>query len=129
MKLFEIVGLREESPNLKKPFFKEVTINGYDLTAKSSGRNDLTISVYVGNTTVGTAQFWKSGKSLSSEKTSVSPEYQRQGIATLMYQFAKSLGFSVEPSKEKTLSGQALWKGLADKGSLSKKAILSKGFK
>ena len=128
MRFFEIAripqgDLTEESPDLRKPFFKEVSVDGFDLIAKSTGNNNLSISAYTDNKTVGTAQFWKSGKSLFSEKTSVSPEFQRQGIATLMYQFVKSLGFNIKPSKEKTIGGQQLWKSLDNKGSLSKKAI------
>ena len=111
-----------DKPTLKKPFFKEVKVDGVELTAKSTGNNNLSISAYSGNTTIGQAQFWASGKNLFSEKTFVSPEFQRRGIATLMYQFARSLGFNIEPSKEKTLTGQALWKGFDRKGSLSKKA-------
>lgn len=119
-------------PSLKQPFFKKVVVDGIELLARSSGHNDLKITAFIasdpGDTPIGMAKFWKQGKSLFSEKTSVSPEHQRKGIATLMYQFAKSLGFNIQPSKEKTTIGQQFWKGLADKGSLSKQTVGKKRF-
>jgi len=117
---------------LREPFSKQVTIGDIELIAKSSGHNDLNIMAFVASDpnspTIGMVKFWKDGSSLYSEKTTVLQDYQRQGIATLMYQFAKALGFNIAPSKEKTHLGQKLWKGFATKDSLSKKTIASKEF-
>lgn len=128
MRIDEVAG----KPTLKQPFVKTVVIDDIELIARSSGHNDLNITAFVASDpkspTIGMAKFWKDGNSLYSEKTMVDQNYQRKGIATLMYQFAKSLGFNIQPSKEKTLAGQQLWKGFADKDSLSKKTIATRGF-
>lgn len=128
MNISEVTG----KPTLKQPFLKKVVIDDVELIARSSGHNDLNITAFVASdpksTTIGMAKFWKDGNSLFSERTFVDQAHQRKGIATLMYQYAKSLGFNIQPSKEKTLTGQQLWKGFADKDSLSKKTIASRGF-
>tara|TARA_R110000823_G_C15773757_1_gene484348 strand:+ start:292 stop:678 length:387 start_codon:yes stop_codon:yes gene_type:complete len=128
MNISEVTG----KPTLKQQFFKSVVVDDVELNARSSGHNDLNITAFVASDskspTIGMAKFWKDGNSLFSEKTFVDQSYQRKGIATLMYQFAKSLGFNIQPSKEKTATGQQLWKGFSDKDSLSKKTIASRGF-
>jgi hypothetical protein len=128
MRIDEVTG----KPTLKQPFVKTVVIDDIELIARSSGHNDLNITAFVASDpkspTIGMVKFWKQGSGLFSEKTTVHQDYQRKGIATLMYQFAKSLGFNIQPSKEKTLQGQQLWKGFANKDSLSKKTIASRGF-
>ena len=114
-------------PTLKQSFFKKAVVGDIELIARSSGNNDLNITAFIASDpkspTIGMAKFWKNGNSLFSERTFVDQAHQRKGIATLMYQFAKSLGFNIQPSKEKTLAGQQLWKGFADKDSLSKQTI------
>jgi hypothetical protein len=119
-------------PTLKQQFFKSVVVDDVELIARSSGHNDLNITAFVASDpnspTIGMAKFWKDGNNLFSEKTFVDQSHQRKGIATLMYQYAKSLGFNIQPSKEKTHIGQQLWKGFTDKDSLSKKTVASRGF-
>lgn len=43
---------------------------------------------------------------------SVDPEYRRQGIASVMYQWAKELGNSIEPSHTQTDAGRAFWQSI-----------------
>ena len=46
-----------------------------------------------------------------SGHANVEPEYQRQGVATLMYDWAEStLGIILVPSDEQTPAGEAFWK-------------------
>lgn len=67
---------------------------------------------------IGTARFIaKQDKStgewnLVSSNTQVSDQYQRQGIASAMYQWARELGNDIEPSYNRTAQGKHFW----DKG-------------
>ena len=56
------------------------------------------------------------GKYLESEYTNVYPEYQRKGIATMIYRYVKSLGYDVHPSSTQTSKGKSMWKGFREKG-------------
>jgi GNAT superfamily N-acetyltransferase len=47
----------------------------------------------------------------------VAPEFRRQGVATLMYQYAKSLGYDIQPSKTQTSDGSQMWQSLSDRES------------
>lgn len=56
--------------------------------------------------------------SVASADTYVDSEYQRQGIATEVYKFAKSLGLDVQPSRLQTDQGREMWKSFKNKGIL-----------
>lgn len=47
---------------------------------------------------------------------SVADEYQRQGIASAMYNFARELGNEVRPSSNRTAQGKAFWAAGAGAG-------------
>jgi GNAT superfamily N-acetyltransferase len=51
-----------------------------------------------------------------SSSSGVDPRYQRQGIATEVYRFVRSLGNSIKPSKLQTDQGRAMWQAWQQKG-------------
>jgi hypothetical protein len=53
---------------------------------------------------------------LESEWTKVNPKYQRQGIMSTMYAYAKMLGNSVKPSQTRSDDAKAAWKSWRDAG-------------
>jgi hypothetical protein len=53
---------------------------------------------------------------LESEWTKVDPKYQRQGIMSTMYAYAKMLGNSVKPSQTRSDDAKAAWKSWRDAG-------------
>ena len=53
---------------------------------------------------------------LESEWTNVDPKYQRQGIMSTMYAYAKMLGNSVKPSQTRSDDAKAAWKSWRDAG-------------
>jgi GNAT superfamily N-acetyltransferase len=53
---------------------------------------------------------------LESEWTRVDPKYQRQGIMSTMYAYAKMLGNSVKPSQTRSDDAKAAWKSWRDAG-------------
>jgi hypothetical protein len=57
--------------------------------------------------------------SVASADTFVDKEYQRQGIASTVYKFMKSLGLDVQPSPMQSPQGKAMWQSFRDKGVLN----------
>lgn len=55
------------------------------------------------------ARFIVSGDQMKVSWVYVSDEYQRQGIASAMYNFARELGNDIAPSRAQTDQGQAFW--------------------
>lgn len=49
------------------------------------------------------------GGHLESINTFVADEYQKQGIASTMYAYAKMLGNDIHPSKDQLPPGKAMW--------------------
>ena len=49
---------------------------------------------------------------LTSSDTSVKPNWQRKGVATVMYQYVKDLGYEVLPSSNQTPDGVEFFKPL-----------------
>ena len=104
-------------------FSTEQEINGilYKAVGKSfkgSYGGTLTITAYDKNKKIGIAQFTdhfeKSG--LESLNTDVDPAYQRQGIASTMYAYARMLGNTIHPSIVQTKQGEKMWKGWKKSG-------------
>jgi hypothetical protein len=108
---------------LRDGFSTEQEINGilYKAVGKSfkgSYGGTLTITAYDKNKKIGIAQFTdhfeKSG--LESLNTDVDPAYQRQGIASTMYAYARMLGNTIHPSIVQTKQGEKMWKGWKKSG-------------
>jgi hypothetical protein len=108
---------------LRDGFSTEQEINGilYKAVGKSfkgSYGGTLTITAYDKNKKIGMAQFTdhfeKSG--LESLSTDVDPAYQRQGIASTMYAYARMLGNTIHPSIVQTKQGEKMWKGWKKSG-------------
>ena len=49
-------------------------------------------------------------KKLTSSDTSVKPKWQRKGVATLMYNHVKKLGYKILPSSDQTQDGIEFFK-------------------
>jgi hypothetical protein len=108
---------------LSNGFNTEQEING--ILYKAVGKSfkgiyggTLTITAYDKNKKIGQAQFTdhfeKSG--LESLSTDVDPAYQRQGIASTMYAYARMLGNTIHPSILQTKQGEKMWKGWKKSG-------------
>jgi len=84
--------------------------NGYDLIAQGHNSG---ISVYAfdaNDRQIGWAHFEVKGDHLESFDSYVSPELRRQGIATLMYNYAQELGNDIRASTHQTRAGKRFWR-------------------
>jgi GNAT superfamily N-acetyltransferase len=75
------------------------------------------IRCYDGDKMIGQAKFYTTfGDSLVSALTTVQPEYQKQGIASTMYAYARMLGNTIEPSASQLPPGKKMWKAWKKSG-------------
>ena len=75
------------------------------------------IRCYDGDKMIGQAKFYTTfGDSLVSALTTVKPEYQKQGIASTMYAYARMLGNTIEPSASQLPPGKKMWKAWKKSG-------------
>jgi GNAT superfamily N-acetyltransferase len=107
----------------ERMFKQRVPIGDYEFEAieKTGGMidwdaNALTINAYdpkKKNKIIGNADFVVKGRgskrSLVSDYTYVDPKYRGEGIATMMYAYAKSLGNDIKGSNIQTPMGKKMW--------------------
>jgi GNAT superfamily N-acetyltransferase len=82
---------------------------GLDLEARS---DDKGISIYAydpAGRELAFAHFDRTGQNIESFDTSVHDRFRGQGIAAVMYDWAKELGYRVKRSAEQTPAGQYFW--------------------
>ena len=78
-----------------------------------------TKSMWLSSAGIANARFIVTGNHMEVSTVYVSPEYQRQGIASAMYNFARELGNEIQPSTNQTAQGKAFWAGGAGVGKLT----------
>lgn len=85
---------------------------GFHWMADSIGKRDLKVSVWSDGDEIAWAIFEinDDGETLSSKDTYVNIAYRRQGIATRMYDWARSLGNDIIKSRFVTPAGGKFWK-------------------
>jgi hypothetical protein len=97
-------------------------INGYTYTAALEPdrfhKADLfVIRCYDDGKMIGQAKFYTTfGDSLVSALTTVQPAYQKSGIASTMYAYARMLGNTIEPSASQLPPGKKMWKAWKKSG-------------
>lgn len=84
--------------------------NGVTLRAWIEEAGRLEISASIDGQEVGSVSFINFGDHLQASTAEVKPEYRRQGIARMMYDFAEELGNDLEPSHALTDPGKAFWR-------------------
>jgi len=68
------------------------------------------IKCYDDGKMIGRVEFYTTfGDSLVSALTNVHPDYQKQGIASTMYAYARMLGNTIEPSASQLPPGKKMW--------------------
>jgi len=113
----------EINPDILDPRFShKQKIGDYTYTAELEPdrfhKADLfVIRCYDRNKMIGQAKFYTTfGDSLVSALTTVQWEYQRLGIASTMYAYARMLGNTIEPSASQLAPGKAMWKAWKKSG-------------
>jgi GNAT superfamily N-acetyltransferase len=91
-------------------FKKKLTANigGINLTASKEGGR-IIIDASSQGKQLGIVMFNINGKTLVADRLMVQPEYRGQGIAEIMYDWAKGLGYTVQRSSDQTDDGKRFW--------------------
>ena len=76
-------------------------------------------SMWFNSAGIASARFIVIGNHMEVSAVQVATEYQRQGIASAMYNFARELGNDVEPSRNQSDQGKAFWASGAGVGKLT----------
>jgi len=71
--------------------------------------DDLMVRAMAGGKEMGHAYFVKDGKTLLPQDLEIDPRYQGQGIARVLYDYTKSLGYQIRRSNQQTDAGKAFW--------------------
>jgi hypothetical protein len=71
--------------------------------------DDLMLRARSGGREMGHAYFVKDGRTLLPQDLEIDPRYQGQGIARVLYDYAKSLGYEIRRSNQQTDAGKAFW--------------------
>lgn len=71
--------------------------------------DDLMVRAMAGGKEMGHAYFVKDGKTLLPQDLEIDPRYQGQGIARVLYDYTKSLGYDIRRSNQQTDAGKAFW--------------------
>jgi GNAT superfamily N-acetyltransferase len=104
--------LEETMPELEydRSFNYSKEHNGVTLRAWIEEAGRLEISASIDGQEVGSVSFINFGDHLQASTAEVKPEYRRQGIARMMYDFAEELGNDLEPSQALTDPGKEFWR-------------------
>jgi GNAT superfamily N-acetyltransferase len=92
----------------QEPKVQQAQRDGVDLTAHRYG-NKLTIDADAHGRNLARVVFDVAGQRLVAQDLLVNEAYRGQGIAAVMYDYAKELGYRVERSGEQTDAGKAFW--------------------
>ena len=92
----------------REPKVQQAHRDGLDLTAHRYG-NELTIDADAHGRNLARVVFDVAGQKLVARDLLVDEAYRGQGIAAVMYDYAKELGYSVERSGEQTDAGKSFW--------------------
>ena len=94
-----------------EPKSKRAHRAGIDLEMREDNNdpNKLWITASNHGRELGYIEFHRHGKTLTAEYAYVKPNYQGQGIAATMYDYAKELGYRIKRSPSQTDAGKAFW--------------------
>ena len=85
-------------------------LGGIDLLFRDSGEHGCRIEASVDGRILGSADFDRDENILVADQLEVDERYRGQGIAKIMYDYVKSLGYTIERSDNLTDAGRAFWR-------------------
>lgn len=89
-------------------FKKRTTYNGIDLVVNIDGAK-VDIRAMAGDNQMAYVVFDRDGDTLAADDLAVDDQYKGQGIAKIMYDYVKELGFKVKRSSDQTGAGKSFW--------------------
>lgn len=85
-------------------------LGGIELLFRDSGEHGCRVEASVDDRLLGSADFDRDENILVADQLEVDERYRGQGIAKIMYDYVKSLGYTIERSDNLTDAGRAFWR-------------------
>lgn len=92
----------------RKPKIQRAHRDGIDLVVEID-RDEIMVTAEVGGRELGHVLFVQDGQTLLPQDLEVNERYQGQGIAAIMYDHMKSLGYQIRRSGQQTDAGAGFW--------------------
>jgi len=125
--LHQVVSEIVNTSIMKNGWKKQEHRDGLDLRA-TANEEGLSIFAYdVGGREIGFVHFEIINNKLESFDTWVDPRMRRQGIATVMYNYAKELGNDLAPSTAQTPDGKKFWKSIKKQQTIDNEQGVAEG--
>jgi len=108
MKIRDIILEWNSDSSLPALINKTAEVDGIQVSINTNSKN---ASVYASSNgrRLGYAEFDRDGNVMVPYDLAVDDKYRGQGIAAIMYDYVKSLGFKIERSSEQTDAGKYFW--------------------
>jgi GNAT superfamily N-acetyltransferase len=101
--------LYEDSEQLPRLINKTANVDGIQVSINTNEKNASAYATSHGRR-LGYAEFDREGNVLVPYDLAVMDEYRGQGIAAVIYDYVKSLGFKIKASTEQTDAGKYFWR-------------------
>lgn len=88
---------------------KTANVDGIQVSINTNDKN-ATVYASSNDRRLGYAEFDRDGNTLVPYDLAVDDKYRGQGVAAVMYDYAKSLGFTIRASADQTDDGKYFWK-------------------
>jgi GNAT superfamily N-acetyltransferase len=102
-------GIMEDIESIPALINKTADVDGILVSINTNATNASLYATSNGKR-LGYAEFDRDGNTLLPYDLEVDDKYRGQGIAAVMYDYAKSLGFTINASTEQTDAGKYFWK-------------------
>ena len=108
LRLRRATGIIEDVEGLSKLINKTANVDGIQVSINTNNAN-ATVYASSHGRRLGYAEFDRDGEVLVPYDLAVDDKYRGQGIAAVMYDYVKSLGFKIQASADQTDAGKYFW--------------------
>ena len=109
LRLRRSTGIMEYVEQLPSLINKTADVDGIKVSINTNAKN-ATAYASAGGKRLGYAEFDRDGNTLVPYDLAVDDRYRGQGIAAIIYDYVKSLGFTIRASEDQTPDGKYFWR-------------------
>lgn len=109
LRLRRATGIIEDLERMPALINKTTDVDGIQVSINTNGKN-ATVYASSNGRRLGYVEFDRDGQVLVPYDLAVDDKYRGQGIAAVMYDYVKTLGFTIQASADQTDDGKYFWK-------------------
>ena len=109
LRLRRATGIMEDLESMPALINKTANVDGIQVSINTNDKN-ATVYASSDGRRLGYAEFDREGNVLVPYDLAVNDKYRGQGIAAVMYDYVKSLGFTIQASADQTDDGKYFWR-------------------